>query len=517
MSALKSPQGGLPGSVATSIGAPPGVAAARADGALALPSAGETARRDAARFAEQISLLYQSTLAISGNLVCTIIVALALRGSFPAGWLLAWIGATAAVVLLRLELARRYRRAVHANSDARRWARLFVMGALSSGLLWGAISLGLPVFGTERDYLTLAMVGAGMSAASLNWLAVYLPAFLSYALAFAVPLAAACIVTQARESVAVGSLMLLYAGILSGAAHIFSRSIHRTLELKIENAALNASLRSAAHAVTAATLDKWGTFAQLSHELRTPLNAILGFSEAMRDELLGPHANNRYREYAADIHNSGQYLLTLASDLLDLSQGETGMLSLAETEFDLGRLIGDCVRTVSGAATERGLDLSLTLAPRLPWLRADETKVRQILLNLLSNAIKFTPAGDVSVSAATASDGAVMLAVADSGIGMARADIPRALTPFVRLANQLTEPQDGAGLGLPLCKRLAELHDAQFTIASEPGVGTTVRLRFPPARSCAPLSQVAQSNGAGEELFPGEVLLPEAISAAARA
>ena len=477
----------------------------------------EIARRDAARFAEQVALLYKGGLAIAGNLVCTVIVALAIRGSFPARWPMAWVAATAVVVLLRLELSRRYHRTPHTDADAPRWARRFVLGALSSGLLWGAISLGLPAFGTERDYLLLAMVGAGMSAASLNWLGVYLPAYLSYALAFALPLATACIVTLTREYVAVGSLMLFYAGIVSGAAHMYSRSIRRTLELKIENAALNTSLKAATKEAREAKRDKWLTFAQLSHELRTPLNAILGFSETMRDEMLGAHANPRYREYAADINSSGQYLLTLATDLLDLSQGETGMLTLTETEFDLARLIGECVRNVSGAATQRGFGLSQVLAPRLPWLRGDETKVRQILLNLLSNAIKFTPAGDVSISAATAPDGAVVLAVADSGIGMAPADIPRALTPFVRLANQLTAPQDGAGLGLPLCKRLAGLHGAQFTIESTPGLGTTVRLAFPPARSCAPASLVVERAADSVGSFASSAFVAESVSAAAPA
>jgi two-component system, cell cycle sensor histidine kinase PleC len=472
------------------------------------PGADEVARREAARFAEQISLLYQGTLAIPGNLICAAIVAVAIWDTYPTGWLVAWVGATAAVVLLRLEVSRRYRRAAQTEADAPRWARRFVLGTLSSGLLWGAICLGLPMVGAERDYLFLAIVGAGMTAASLNWLAVYLPAYLSYALGFAFPLAAAFIVTPSREYVAVGALMLFYVAIVSGAAHIYSRSVRRTLELKIENAALNASLKSATAAVKEARLDKWGTFAQLSHELRTPLNAILGFSETMRDEVLGPHANVRYREYAADIHSSGQYLLTLASDLLELSQGETGMLTLNETEFDLARLIGECVRSVSGTAMDRGLGLTQVIAPRLPWLRGDETKVRQILLNLLSNAIKFTPTGDVSISASTAPDGAIALTVADSGIGMAPADVPRAFMPFVRLANQLTEPQDGAGLGLPLCKRLAEVHDAELTIESAIGMGTTVRLRFPPSRTCAP----AQSGAA-----PGEILFSESVSAAARA
>jgi signal transduction histidine kinase len=449
---------------------------------------------DGARLAEQVRLLYNGSYALYGNLACAVSIAVATWGSFPPAWVAAWIGATGVVVLLRTVLWRRYRRAPDAREAAANWGRLFALGALSSALLWGAACAGLPFFGTHRDYLTFAIVGAGMTAAGLASLGVYLPAYFCYTLTFAFSLAAACIASLQPDLIAVGVLMLVYAGIVSVGAYYFNRSVRRTLELQIENAALNASLRIAAEELSAAEQDKWSAFAQLSHELRTPLNAILGFSESLRDEIFGPHSNRKYRDYAGDIHSSGQYLLALASDILDLSQSESGALNLSESDCNLAALVGDCVRSVSLLAAKRGIRLSQSVDAALPLLHADECKVHQILLNLLSNAIKFTSEGEVSVGAGLASDRAIVITVSDSGIGMSAADLRRAMMPFVRLANELTMPQDGAGLGLPLCKRLADLHGAELTIDSVPGAGTTCRVRFPPSRTGPLASTALESN-----------------------
>lgn len=454
----------------------------------------------AKRLAEQVELLFKGSYAVYGNLVCAIIIAAATWGSFPPNWVIAWVGVTGVVVLLRVALVRRYRRTRRIDEHASYWGRRFAAGALSSSLLWSVACAGLPFYGTHRDYLTFAIVGAGMTAAGLTSLGVYLPAYFCYTLVFAFSLAAACIATLGADLVAVGILMAVYAGVVSVGAYHFNRSVRRMLELQIENAALNVSLKSAAEDLSAAKQDKWSAFAQLSHELRTPLNAILGFSESIRDEIFGPHRNPKYRDYAGDIHASGQYLLALANDILDLSQSESGALSLQESDCDLAALVAECTRSVATLAANRGLRLTCSLEAALPLLRADECKVRQMLLNLLSNAIKFTPDGDVSIAAAVAPDQAIVLTVSDSGIGIPAADLPRAMLPFVRLANELTTPQDGAGLGLPLCKRLADLHGAQFTIESMPGSGTTCRVRFPRSRTCLPavtLRPTARVPGAG--------------------
>ncbi|MBI1774271.1 MAG: HAMP domain-containing histidine kinase [Proteobacteria bacterium] len=214
------------------------------------------------------------------------------------------------------------------------------------------------------------------------------------------------------------------------------------------------------------------------------MTAILGFSEAIRDQVFGPLGDPRYRDYADHVHSSGRHLLDLASELLDLSQGESGMLPLFESEVDIAALIERCAAIMAPRTEAQQLSLILRVDPGLPLLAADETRLRQILLNLLTNAVKFTlPPGEITIAAEAAMDGGIVVSVTDTGIGMKPEDIPRALEPFVRLATPLVRRTEGVGLGLPLCKRLAELHGAAFEVQSQLGKGTVCTVRFPASRS----------------------------------
>ncbi len=229
----------------------------------------------------------------------------------------------------------------------------------------------------------------------------------------------------------------------------------------------------------------------MSHELRTPLNAIIGFSEIMMGELFGKMGDDRYRDYAKDVHNSGRHLLELINDILDLSKIEAGKLDLREDEVDVGHVLTNCERLVRERAQEAGVILNVDASGALPRLAADETKLKQILLNLLSNAVKFTPAGGrVTLAAALNETGELALRVGDTGIGMKESDIPIALQPFRQIDNQLSRKYAGTGLGLPLTRALVEMHDGRLEITSAPGKGTTVivvlpasRLRLPPGVS----------------------------------
>jgi PAS domain S-box-containing protein len=222
--------------------------------------------------------------------------------------------------------------------------------------------------------------------------------------------------------------------------------------------------------------------ATMSHELRTPLNAIIGFSDIMLNERFGPLANARYAEYARDINGSGEHLLELINDILDLSKAEAGKLELHERPVDIEHVIDMSLGMVRSRAENAGIELAKDVAAGLPRLNADERKLRQILLNLLSNAVKFTPAdGRVRVSAAPSANG-LTLTVEDSGIGIAAGDIPKAMSPFGQVNTPLSGTHTGTGLGLPLTKRLAEMHDARFELRSELGTGTTVTIEFPTSR-----------------------------------
>jgi signal transduction histidine kinase len=224
----------------------------------------------------------------------------------------------------------------------------------------------------------------------------------------------------------------------------------------------------------------------VSHELRTPLNSIIGFSEMIDHEAHGPIGNERYRSYIRDIHSSGQHLLGVVNDILDISKIEVGEFELQEDEIDIGDIIESTVRVVHERASRAGLSLTSDITPALPQLRGDARRVRQILLNLLSNSVKFTSSGGaVSVRAGRNDDGGLTVSVSDTGIGIAPEDMDKAMMPFGQVDGRLNRKYEGTGLGLPLAKSLTELHDGRLTIKSAVGKGTTVTLAFPARRTFA--------------------------------
>ena len=220
--------------------------------------------------------------------------------------------------------------------------------------------------------------------------------------------------------------------------------------------------------------------AHMSHELRTPLNAIIGFSEMIASALVGP-LSSRYRDYAADVQASGTHLLAIINDILDLSKIEAGRLELQESTVLLAELLEACRRMVAERAD--GASVRLEIQPTDVSVRADELRLKQVLLNLLSNAVKFTPKGGrVSVATAVTSGGELVIAVTDTGIGMRAEDIPRALEPFGQVDDGARGSRQGTGLGLPLAVCLTELHHGRLAIDSVPGQGTTVTVTLPAER-----------------------------------
>jgi signal transduction histidine kinase len=242
----------------------------------------------------------------------------------------------------------------------------------------------------------------------------------------------------------------------------------------------------------AANLAKSAFVANMSHELRTPLSAIIGFSEMMQREALGPVGSTRYRAYADDINRSGMHLLELVNDLLDLSKIEAGKMELVEEFVDVDQLIADCAVLLRDAAVRADIELALDKDPRLPPVYADERKLKQILINLLSNAIKFSNAGgSVEVVAAIAASGGLQVSVRDSGVGIRPEDIDRVFEPFGQLRDATESDQPRTGLGLPLSRKLAELHAGTLEIESTVGRGTTVLLSLPPGRVRATVEPAA--------------------------
>jgi signal transduction histidine kinase len=259
-------------------------------------------------------------------------------------------------------------------------------------------------------------------------------------------------------------------------------------------------LRVARDDAQAANKAKTEFLANITHELRTPLVGILGFSEIMESEKLGPMGSARYREYAGDINQSGQHLLALINNLLDLSKIEAGKEELFESEIDVGDIIAGTVRLLHTHIEESHVAIECNVQSDMPRLVADQGKVKQILINLLGNAIKFTGEGSkVVVKAWARQDSGCVIQIADTGIGIAPQDIPKALAQFGQVDGVYNRRYEGTGLGLPLAKSLVELHGGVLDLQSEVGVGTTVTIRFPVWRlQVAAPSDISLATAAGE-------------------
>ena len=359
--------------------------------------------------------------------------------------------------------------------------------ALTAGLLWAAAV----VYAFPRDDMSLQLVilflvgglGSGavgsMPSQPMACIGFMAPPLLSVLVLLA---------TQGGQIAHVFTLMgilytiVLLAALLSGFASfatiVRTKIDSRTLETRLLEMELEAS--------TEANRAKSQFLGNMSHELRTPLNAVIGFSEIIRDQALGPSAMENYRDYANDIHIAGEHLLRIVNDVLDISQIEAGKLKLHEAEMDVRAVVQAAVKLISQSAFEVGVALSVDLPPDLPWLMADEVRVKQLLLNLLSNAVKFSNrGGTVTVGAARHPEGGLAVWVSDTGIGMSETEINTAMQPFQQVVGSLSRAHDGLGLGLSLVDGFVSLHGGHLELTSAPASGTTVKVIFPPERVLA--------------------------------
>jgi len=240
----------------------------------------------------------------------------------------------------------------------------------------------------------------------------------------------------------------------------------------------NRTLEHLYEALEAASRHKSEFLANMSHELRTPLNAIIGFSEVLLERMFG-EVNAKQVEYLEDILSSGRHLLSLINEILDLSKVEAGRMELEIAVFDLPQALESALTLVRERATRRGLTLDLSLDERLGTFVGDERKIRQVVLNLLSNAVKFTPEGGRVGVAATLADGAVQIAVTDTGIGIAPEDQEAIFEEFRQVGGDYSQKREGTGLGLTLAKKFVELHGGTIWVKSEVGRGSTFTFTLP--------------------------------------
>ena len=404
----------------------------------------------------------------------------------------AWTALVLASHLAMLLLCRRFVATPPAEVSFRPWMRRFVAAEFLGGVAWSVLLVLLPrtsanLAGLEVfEFATMLVVVAVITSLASTML----PA----AAAGTVP------VTLVLSGVYLsgGGLLLVALATMAISAQVFflilaSRLNSATLamlEYRAEKDLLIAELGTAKsisdesrRRAEEANLAKSRFLATMSHELRTPLNAILGFSEIIRNEVLGPIGNANYKDYVGDIHTSGQHLLNLINEILDLSRIEAGRYELNEESVNLVHVVEECQRLMQLKAAAKNITISENYVRGLPRLWADERAVRQIALNLLSNAVKFTPSGgEIAIKVGWAAGGGQYLSIRDNGPGIPEEEIPIVLSSFGQGSIAIKSAERGAGLGLPIVQALMQTHDGTFELKSKLRQGTEVIATFPQSR-----------------------------------
>ncbi len=412
-----------------------------------------------------------------------------------AAWALLVLGTNLAM----LALCRRYVGTVPGDISVPAWRRRFVVAEFFGGATWAIVLLLVPQGGAGTDVFQFATMLVMVSV--ITSLASTVPAA---AVGGTIPIT----LTLVGAFVSRGEFLFVALSIMALGAQFFflilTSRLHSAtlamLEYRAEKDLLIAELGTAKsisdearRRAEEANLAKSRFLATMSHELRTPLNAILGFSEIMKNEVLGPMGNSNYKEYVGDIHSSGQHLLNLINEILDLSRIEAGRYELHEEPVNLAFVTEDCRNLLQLRAKGKNIAIGETIQRGLPRLWADDRAVRQIVLNLLSNAIKFTPAGgEITIAVGAAPGGGQFIAVRDNGPGIPPEEIPIVLSAFGQGSIAHKNAERGAGLGLPIVQALMTTHDGTFELKSKLREGTEAIATFPQSRVMEALPPIGE-------------------------
>ncbi len=420
----------------------------------------------------------------------------------PVEAVLAWLCANVAALSLVHRLAGKFLEIPCADIDVHRQRRNFIIAETAQGVIWAIIvclvsQAGDPAARTSALVMLLLVAAVNATVTASLPTAVY-GALTPMALTIAIFLRPTGFSDGALPLIALAFGTQLYFMLLAKKLHAAAiealsfQAEKDELIAELERAKTNSDL--ARRRAEEANLAKSRFLATMSHELRTPLNAILGFSEVMKGELFGSHIVASYKEYSNDIHSSGQHLLMLINEILDLSRIEAGRFELKEEAVALSNIVEDCRHLLALRAKKRNILLDEAVEPSLPRIWADERAVRQVALNLLSNAVKFTPpGGTIKIKIGWTASGGEYFSVRDSGPGIPEDEIPIIMSSFGRGALAQKNADEGSGLGLPIVKGLVELHGGTFTLKSKLREGTEVIVIFPPSRVMDAASAVEPS------------------------
>ena len=384
-----------------------------------------------------------------------------------------WLALVWAAAVLRALLSLHIRRMDLSGESLREWGFAVSAATCLTGGLWASGLLFLwPLEGGSLGFFLIVAIMA-VAGIVMVIVACHAAALGQYLLVTST-VAAIILIWQQPTDYGI-AVMVLSAMSLNLAALGW-----RANRLYVGQARMRMELDAAYVAAKAANSAKSEFVANISHELRTPLNAINGFSEIIKDQAFGPIGNQQYLEYANDIYFSGTRLLEIINDILDLSNLETGNMTMVEERIDVGEIVRSAVDAARAWADESGVALQKELPAHPIYIQSDRHLVKQVLSNLISNAVKFTPlGGEVAVEVKFAPNDDLMMIVNDNGIGMSPADITTAMLPFGQVDASLARRFEGTGLGIPLVKSLIELLGGKFRLQSELSVGTRAVATFP--------------------------------------
>ncbi|CAN5274422.1 HAMP domain-containing sensor histidine kinase [soil metagenome] len=402
-----------------------------------------------------------------------------------AGWTTLVLVANGAMLLL----CHRYAGTSPAEVSNRKWTRRFVVAEFFGGLVWSLMLILVPagahgseVFQFATTLVVVSVITSLASTVPAAAVAGTVPITLTLAAAFMLRGEFLFIVLSIMALGAQAFFLILSSRLYSATLSMLEYRAEKDYliaELSTANSISDESRRRAEEA----NLAKSRFLATMSHELLTPLTAILGVSEIIKNEVLGPVGNASYKEYVGDIHTSGQHLLNLINEILDLSRIEAGRYELHEEAVNLTHLAEDCQNLLQLKAKAKSLTITERYQRGLPRLWADERAVRQMILNLLSNAIKFTPpGGEIVISLGAAEGGGQFLSVRDNGPGIPPEEIPIVLSSFGQGSIAIKSAERGAGLGLPIVQALMTTHDGTFELRSKLREGTEAIATFPQSR-----------------------------------
>lgn len=412
-----------------------------------------------------------------------------------------WTLGLLSIHMIIVNTCRRYGKEAVQAGEIRKWRMRFILLELFYGLGWMLLlifpsSIDSSVSSAFLLFIMLLVVAVSSMISSCLPLAAF---------AATVPMTSAVALNFALRGTFDGYVLAAMAIASEGYFALLSHRLHSntltTLQARAEKESAIVELEhakaisdEARYRAESANIAKSRFLAQMSHELRTPLNAILGFSEVMKSEVFGPHSVAVYKDYSADIHNSGVHLLTLINEILDLSRVEAGRYELNEEAISLVHIVADCHHLLKMRAQSRGINVHEVFEDELPRLWADERATRQIVLNLLSNAIKFTPqGGEIWLKVGWTASGGQYMTIKDNGPGIPDEEIAIVLSSFGQGSNSIKSAEQGAGLGLPIAKSLITLHGGSFNLKSKLRIGTEVTVTFPPERVMAALAPIEEA------------------------